>query len=244
MVPFSYGAEYPEPYYSDCTTPIESGVPDLRGEWIEAAVTLNGVEIAAQPILHHERIEQCGNRILIASGGVLHEVFEADNTLFNGVNDVDSTGLPAHFTGSFEDDVFFLTPIIPGDTVPGPSITREIIQDDGGQKVLKLFQPASGTTRYLLEESTLTSQQQVSIIQMVSVSPNPFRYQAVVSWNNPSNEAFQVQLISLAGQVVRIYPRVTGESLLIQKESLLPGIYFLRLFSESGTSETMKIMLQ
>jgi hypothetical protein len=162
VVPFSYGAEYPEPYFADCTTPIESGIPDLSGEWVEAVVTINGAQINPQPMLRRERIEQCGNRILIASGGVLHEVFEADNTMFNGVNDVDSTSLPAHFTGSFEDDVFTLSPIIPGDTVPGPSITREIIQDDGGQKVLKLFQPASGTTRYLVEKSAITSLEQVS----------------------------------------------------------------------------------
>jgi len=33
-----------------------------NGDWEEATVTLNGIEIAAQPTPHRERIEQCGNR--------------------------------------------------------------------------------------------------------------------------------------------------------------------------------------
>jgi sugar lactone lactonase YvrE len=46
VVPFSYGSDYPEPYYADCTTPLAAGVPDLRGDWAEATVTINGEEIA------------------------------------------------------------------------------------------------------------------------------------------------------------------------------------------------------
>lgn len=244
VVPFSYGADYPQPYYDQCTTPIDAGVPDLRGEWVEAAVTINGVQITPQPMLHRERIEQCGNRIMIASGGVLQEVFQADGTLFNGVNDADSSGLPVHFVGRFETDIFFLSPINPGDTLPRPAITREIVQDDAGNEVLKLFQPASGTTRYLVEKSNLTSIRELSTIQMVSVSPNPFRDQTIVSWNTHSNETYQAQLVSLTGQVVRSYPRVRGESLLIVKGNLPPGIYFLRLSSERGRAETVKLLLR
>ncbi|MEM7659873.1 MAG: T9SS type A sorting domain-containing protein [Bacteroidota bacterium] len=244
VVPFSYGTEYPEPYYASCTTPIESGVPNLSGEWVEAAVTINGVEITPQPMLRRERIEQCGNRILIASGGVLQEVFHADNTIFNGINDADPTSMPSHFIGRFESEMFLLSPIIPGDTVPGPAITREIVQDDAGNMVLKLFQPASGTTRYLVEESTITSLQEVAAIPMVTVAPNPFRDQTVVSWKNQNHEPFQAQLVNLTGKVVRNYPRVTGESLLIEKGSLSPGIYFLRLFSHAGKVESVKLLLQ
>jgi len=32
-------------------------------------------------------LEQCGNQILVASTGLLHEFFIADNTMFNGAND-------------------------------------------------------------------------------------------------------------------------------------------------------------
>lgn len=91
------------PYNRRKTTPIAEGVPNLTGDWEETSVTINGIEIAAQSIPHRKRIEQCGNRILVASNGVLHEVFQADSTLFNGVNEVDPTGLPVHLVGKFEE---------------------------------------------------------------------------------------------------------------------------------------------
>jgi len=77
VVPFSYGAAYPEPYYSGCTTPLAEGVPDLSGEWVETTVSINGAAITPQPNPRRERIEQCGNRILIASNGVLNEALRA-----------------------------------------------------------------------------------------------------------------------------------------------------------------------
>ncbi len=244
IVPFSYGADYPEPYYSGCTTPIGVDIPDLSGEWVETTVTIDGVEIAAQPAPRRERIEQCGNRILIASGGVLHEVFAADNTLFNGVNDVDSTGLPVHFTGSFEDSVFILIPIIPGDTVPRPGITREIIQDDNGNEVLKLFNPSLGLTQYLIEETGTVSIKDLIETNNVKVAPNPFQHQTLVSWNNEENKTFKAQLFNLTGQEVRRYSKVRGESLLVKKENLLPGVYFLKIVDETGNLGTVKLLLQ
>ncbi len=244
VVPFSYGTAYPEPYYDDCRSPLAPGVPDLSGEWVEAPVTINGTAIAAQPDPRSERIEQCGNRMLIASGGVLHEVFEADGSLFNGVNDVSANGLPAHFTGAFEDEVFILTPRIPGDTLPGPPITREIIQDDAGNDVLRLFNAMQGISRYLVAASTVTSIQGLPASLEFAVAPNPFRDRTVVSLNPQSNESFHAQLISLTGQVVRSYPRVTGDALLIEKGNLLPGIYFLQLSSQTEKVATVKLLLQ
>ena len=244
ILPISYGAAYPEPYYDGCITPIATGLPDLRGEWVEAPVTLNGVAIMPQPVLRRERIEQCGNRILIASDGVLHEVFEADGTMFNGVNDADSSGQPVHFTGRFDDGVFILSPIMPGDTVPRPGITREIIQDDAGNAVLKWFHPAQGITRYLIEDTGITSVQTVASFPKVTVAPNPFHDRTVVSWSNQGHEPYQAQLVSVTGQVVRSYPMQSGASLLIESGNLLPGLYFLRLANKAGQVETVKLMLR
>jgi len=244
IVPFSYyGMTYPEPFYTDCTTPIAADIPDLRGEWIEATVTINGAEITAQPVPRRERIEQCGNRILIASGGVLHEVFAADGTMFNGVNDVDPTGQPVHLTGSFEDNVFSLTPIIPGDTLPGPSITREIIQDDAGNDVLKLFNPLDGSTRYLVEETGNVAIEDFGTTHHVTAAPNPFQHQTLITWENPNNEIYKAQLINMNGQVMRSYSHVQGESLLVKKENLSPGVHFLQFINDAGSMNTTKLLL-
>jgi len=243
IVPFSYGADYPEPFYANCTTPIAEGVPDMSGDWVETTVTINGMEIPAQPNPRRERIEQCGNRILIASGGVLHEVFDADTTMFNGVNDVSPTGQPLHLTGRFENNIFILTPRITDTTQTVPDITREIIQDDDGNDVLRLFNPMLGGTRYL-RESTTVSTQNVTLSNNFKVAPNPFQNETLVTWNNLDNATFQAQLLNVTGQVVRNYSNVTGEFLRIEKRDLVPGIYFLNMMDEAGNFGTVKLLLQ
>jgi len=69
--------EFPPPILANCTEPLVPEAPDLRGLW-EAYTGLVG---------HIERIEQCGNRVVITSGGVIHDM-RADGTLASGVNDV------------------------------------------------------------------------------------------------------------------------------------------------------------
>ncbi len=243
IVPFSYGEEYPEPYYADCTTPIADGVPDLSGDWVETMVTIDGVEIAAQPNPRSERIEQCGNRILIASGGVLHEVFEADSTMFNGINDVNSSGQPVHFTGSFEENVFILTPRITDTNQVVLNITREIIQDDDGNDVLQLINPNLGSTRYLKQETAIVSTKDLLATHNFKVAPNPFQNEALVTWNNIDNKTFQAKLLNATGQVVRRYPNVRGESLVVEKQDLQPGIYFLNIIDDTWNFGTLKLLL-
>lgn len=245
IVPFSYGATYPEPYYDECATPIAEGVPDLTGDWIETNVTIGGEEIPAFPNPRRERIEQCGNRILIASNGVLHEVFAADRSMFNGANDVDPNGLPAHLTGRFEDGVLILTPVITDTSVVVPDITRELIQDDDGNDVIKYINPSlgSGATRYLRIESEVVATNDLVIAKDFKAIPNPFRNETRITWSNTSNATFQAQLLNVAGQVVRTYPNVNGESLMVERGSLLPGFYFLNMIDEAGNSGAIKLLL-
>jgi len=153
VMPPLYQGAYPSHFYADCTTSIANGIPDLRGDWFEATVTINGVEIQAQADLHDERIEQCGNRILVVSEGVLHEVFLDDDTMYNGVNDINPSAQPIHSSGRFENNALILTPIFPPQSgITLPDVTRELIQDDSGNDVLKFFNPLVASTRYCLKE--------------------------------------------------------------------------------------------
>ncbi|MCH8950289.1 MAG: hypothetical protein IIB87_07935 [Chloroflexi bacterium] len=83
--------------------------PDLRGLWKAFAVEIGGTPPAEAPD-HVERIEQCGNRVVITAGGVIHDM-RVDGTLENGVNDVSGVNWsPIHVAAVFEGDALVLHP--------------------------------------------------------------------------------------------------------------------------------------
>ena len=67
----------PMPILAECTEPLADGVVDMRGLW-------RGV---AGRVGHLERIEQCGNRVVVTTSGLIHD-FRVDGTLENGARDV------------------------------------------------------------------------------------------------------------------------------------------------------------
>ena len=70
---------WPMPVLADCTEPLADGVADLRGLW--RSTWPAGFD-------HVERIEQCGNRTVVTSAGVIHD-FITDGTLANGSRDIE-----------------------------------------------------------------------------------------------------------------------------------------------------------
>lgn len=81
--------EMPPPVLVDCDEPLSDGAPDLRGTWEAVSVAgPDGNPMPEHPLNSHvERIEQCGDRVVITSEPVIHDM-RADGTLENGVNDV------------------------------------------------------------------------------------------------------------------------------------------------------------
>ncbi|MDE2688897.1 MAG: hypothetical protein OXI49_00100 [Acidobacteriota bacterium] len=67
--------EWPLPVLAACTEPLTEGAPDLRGLWLD------------DDSGHLERVEQCGDRVVVTTVGLIHDM-RADGTLRNGVNDV------------------------------------------------------------------------------------------------------------------------------------------------------------
>ena len=84
---------FPKAVLAGCNEPLPKGVPDLRGVWY----TYKG------PFKEHvERIEQCGNRVVVTGGLIIHDM-RADGTLENGVNDInENTGEEIHIGALFE----------------------------------------------------------------------------------------------------------------------------------------------
>ncbi|MEL6186440.1 MAG: hypothetical protein AAFU79_17600, partial [Myxococcota bacterium] len=146
LSPLGYGESYPAPYYAGCTDPVAPGLPDLRGDWAETTVTVGGQTIPANSAPYEERIEQCGSRILFVAQGTLSEVFDANETLFDGVNDYFANGNPNHATARLTATGIELELLLPAGVEPPPATTRELIADDDGEPVLRLFNPLLGRT--------------------------------------------------------------------------------------------------
>jgi hypothetical protein len=70
--------KFPMPVLAECTEPLADDVVDMRGLWL--AETGN--------VGHVERIEQCGDRTVITSTGIIHD-FHTDGTLANGSRDIE-----------------------------------------------------------------------------------------------------------------------------------------------------------
>jgi hypothetical protein len=125
-----YGTDMPPPVLAGCTEPLAGGAPDLRGTWRTASVErADGMPAPdPDPVLGHvERIEQCGDRIVVVSTGVIHDM-RADGSEERGVHDVDPRGNPIHVVCTYEDGVHVLRPI----GMPGVEVTRRL---DGDQLV-------------------------------------------------------------------------------------------------------------
>jgi len=125
-----YGDDLPPPVLGGCTEPLAPGVPDLRGTWRVVSVTWkSGSPPPVDRISDHvERIEQCGDRVCITAGGVIHDM-RADGTAENGVNDVASVGgQEISVVCTFEDGVHTLRPV----GMPGIEVTRRL---EGAQLV-------------------------------------------------------------------------------------------------------------
>lgn len=126
-----YGDAYPAAVLADCTEPLVDGAPDLRGMWKAADVTINGEPAPPdhRGWHHFQRIEQCGDRIVITGNGVVHDM-RADGTVENGVHDVLESDhrTPIVVVATYEDGVHVLRPV----GLPGIEVRR---RRDGAQIV-------------------------------------------------------------------------------------------------------------
>ena len=112
--PGGYGAEMPPPILAGCDMPLTPGAPDLRGLWRTVAVEVEGVPAPRdhRAYQHVERIEQCGDRVVVTAGGVIHDM-RCDGTEAHGVHDVaefDYT-TPITVVATYEDGVHVLRPV-------------------------------------------------------------------------------------------------------------------------------------
>jgi hypothetical protein len=70
--------EFPMPILANCTEPLAEGTVDMRGLWLAHTGKVG----------HVERMEQCGDRVVVTSAGIIHD-FHTDGTLANGSRDIE-----------------------------------------------------------------------------------------------------------------------------------------------------------
>ncbi len=70
------------PVLGECREPLAPDAVDLRGLWLAEGGPVPG---------HVERIEQCGDRLIVTSSGIIHD-FRTDGTLARGSRDVEPPG--------------------------------------------------------------------------------------------------------------------------------------------------------
>jgi hypothetical protein len=112
--PGGYGAAFPSPVLAGCSEPLAPGAPDLRGLWQVESVAIGGAPAPSRhPAYRHvERIEQCGDRLVVTAGGVIHDM-RCDGTEARGVHDVAAADFttPITVVATFEDGVHTLRPV-------------------------------------------------------------------------------------------------------------------------------------
>jgi hypothetical protein len=105
--------EMPPPVLADCTEPLVADAVDMRGTLAVVQVEKDGADDPTHEALGEvQRIEQCGDRVVITAGGIVHDM-RADGTEENGVHDVAAADKTTPIVGvaSFEDGVHVLRPV-------------------------------------------------------------------------------------------------------------------------------------
>ena len=77
LTPGCGNTQTPMPILSECTEPLAEGVVDMRGLWLGISGRVG----------HLERIEQCGNRVVVTAYRTIHD-FRVVGTLKYGARDV------------------------------------------------------------------------------------------------------------------------------------------------------------
>jgi hypothetical protein len=111
--PGGYGEVMPPPILARCTEPLVPQAPDLRGLWRTESAEVDGAPAPPEhgAWQHVERVEQCGDRVVVTSSGVIHDM-RADGTVENGVNDVSALSwLPIRVVATFEGGALVLRPV-------------------------------------------------------------------------------------------------------------------------------------
>lgn len=111
--PGGWSGDFPEPILGGCTEPLVDGAPDLRGVWqVVEIVVGDDVDPNHSAIGGIQRIEQCGDRLVVTAAGIIHDM-RCDGTEEHAVHDVAEFDKTTEITvvATYEDGVHVLRPV-------------------------------------------------------------------------------------------------------------------------------------
>lgn len=76
----------------------------------------------------------------------------------------------------------------------------------------------------------------------ISIYPNPFSEQAVLTSSKTLNNA-SIRIHNVLGQCVKSIEQVNGNEVIIEKEELEEGVYFVQVFEKNSVLKTIKILI-
>ena len=72
--------------------------------------------------------------------------------------------------------------------------------------------------------------------------PNPFSDQTVLELKNNNGENVEINIIDLSGKVVRTYNKTENNRIIIERNGLANGLYFLYILTENGQAKDILII--
>ena len=72
--------------------------------------------------------------------------------------------------------------------------------------------------------------------------PNPFSDQTVLELKNNNGENVEINIIDLSGKVVRTYNKTENNRIIIERNGLANGLYYLCILTEKGQAKDILII--
>jgi hypothetical protein len=88
---------------------------------------------------------------------------------------------------------------------------------------------------------TLTGLSEFENFYSLSVSPNPFENNTILSFNNSENEKLILEIFDFTGRLLRTYSNVSGNRINIERKELAKGAYLLKLSGMQSQKATILI---
>jgi len=63
----------------------------------------------------------------------------------------------------------------------------------------------------------------------LKIYPNPFSSQTIIKFPNPSNNFYKLIITDLSGKVVKLIPNINNSKIVLNRQNLSKGFYFLEL---------------
>jgi hypothetical protein len=82
------------------------------------------------------------------------------------------------------------------------------------------------------------------IQENITITPNPFSHTTTIKFNNPKGISYSLQLFDMRGILVKHISNIKNNFVVIEKESLSPGMYIFKLTSEKGNISSGKLVVE